>query len=38
VLRRRGGVALIKRAQPLRDKAFQIKQRQVEATGGRELE
>jgi Fe-S oxidoreductase len=28
-----GGVALIKRAQPLRDKAFQIKQRQVEATG-----
>jgi Fe-S oxidoreductase len=28
-----GGVALIKRAQPLRDKAFQLKQRQVEATG-----
>jgi Fe-S oxidoreductase len=28
-----GGVALIKRAQPLRDKTFQIKQRQVEATG-----
>jgi Fe-S oxidoreductase len=28
-----GGVALIKRAQPLRDKAFQIKQRQIEATG-----
>jgi Fe-S oxidoreductase len=28
-----GGVALIKRAQPLRDKAFAIKQRQVEATG-----
>jgi Fe-S oxidoreductase len=28
-----GGVALIKRAQPLRDKAFQIKQHQVEATG-----
>ncbi len=28
-----GGVALIKRAQPLRDMAFQIKQRQVEATG-----
>jgi Fe-S oxidoreductase len=28
-----GGVALIKRAQPLRDKAFEIKQRQVEATG-----
>jgi Fe-S oxidoreductase len=28
-----GGVALIKRAQPLRDKAFAIKKRQVEATG-----
>jgi Fe-S oxidoreductase len=28
-----GGVALINRAQPLREKAFQIKQRQVEATG-----
>ena len=28
-----GGVALIKRAQPLRDHAFQLKQRQVEATG-----
>jgi Fe-S oxidoreductase len=28
-----GGVALIKRAQPLRDQAFQIKQRQIEATG-----
>ena len=28
-----GGVALINRAQPLRDKAFQIKQRQVDATG-----
>jgi Fe-S oxidoreductase len=28
-----GGTALIKRAQPLRDKAFAIKQRQVEATG-----
>jgi len=28
-----GGVALIKRAQPLRDKAFEIKRRQVEATG-----
>jgi Fe-S oxidoreductase len=28
-----GGVALIKRAQPLRDKAFEIKQRQVEASG-----
>jgi len=28
-----GGVALINRAAPLRDLAFQIKQRQVEATG-----
>ncbi len=28
-----GGVALINRAAPLREKAFQIKQRQVEATG-----
>jgi hypothetical protein len=28
-----GGTALIKRAAPLRDKAFEIKQRQVEATG-----
>jgi Fe-S oxidoreductase len=28
-----GGVALVKRAQPLRDLAFQIKRRQVEATG-----
>jgi Fe-S oxidoreductase len=28
-----GGTALIKRAQPLRDKAFAIKQKQVEATG-----
>ena len=28
-----GGVALIKRAQPLRAKAFELKQRQVEATG-----
>ena len=28
-----GGVALINRAQPLREKAFEIKQRQVEATG-----
>jgi Fe-S oxidoreductase len=28
-----GGVALIKRAQPLRDEAFAIKKRQVEATG-----
>jgi Fe-S oxidoreductase len=28
-----GGVALIKRAQPLREKAFSIKQRQVDATG-----
>jgi Fe-S oxidoreductase len=28
-----GGVALIKRAQPLREKAFELKQRQVEATG-----
>jgi Fe-S oxidoreductase len=28
-----GGVALIKRAQPLRDKAFELKRRQVEATG-----
>lgn len=28
-----GGVALIKRAQPLRDKAFALKQKQVEATG-----
>jgi len=28
-----GGVALIKRAQPLRDKAFAIKQKQIEASG-----
>jgi len=28
-----GGTALIKRAQPLRDKAFEIKRNQVEATG-----
>jgi Fe-S oxidoreductase len=28
-----GGVALIKRAQPLMDKAFEIKQRQIEVTG-----
>ena len=28
-----GGVALINRAQPLREKAFEIKQRQMEATG-----
>jgi Fe-S oxidoreductase len=28
-----GGVALIKRAQPLRDKAFAIKQKQIAATG-----
>lgn len=28
-----GGVALINRAQPLREKAFEIKQRQIEATG-----
>jgi Fe-S oxidoreductase len=28
-----GGTALIKRAQPLRDKAFAIKKKQVEATG-----
>jgi len=28
-----GGVALVKRAQPLRELAFQIKRRQVEATG-----
>jgi Fe-S oxidoreductase len=28
-----GGVALINRAQPLREKAFQIKQKQVEKTG-----
>jgi Fe-S oxidoreductase len=28
-----GGVALINRAKPLREKAFQIKQRQIEATG-----
>ena len=32
-----GGVALIKRAQPLRDKAFAIKQRQVEATGAEKV-
>jgi Fe-S oxidoreductase len=28
-----GGVALINRAAPLRQKAFEIKQRQIEATG-----
>jgi len=28
-----GGVALIKRAQPLRDKAFALKQKQIEAAG-----
>ncbi len=28
-----GGVALVKRAQPLQDLAFQIKRRQIEATG-----
>jgi Fe-S oxidoreductase len=32
-----GGVALIKRAQPLREKAFAIKQRQVEATGAEKV-
>jgi Fe-S oxidoreductase len=32
-----GGVALIKRAQPLRDRVFAIKQRQVEATGAEKV-